>query len=247
FIVGKSKEIFGIIAEKNTIQNYTTDEKKVKNSKIEELFIDTGYTKKDIEKNIQIGSAVILKSAMKNMLNDKFFGSAMDNRAGIVAILNTLEKLQNKSINYDIYIVFTSQEELGLRGAYTTTFEIMPDYAIAIDVTHGMTPDTKDEIGVFPLGSGAIICRGPNLHYDLTKKIIQIAKENNISHEIEVASGGSGTTAWAIQTVGNGVPVALISIPLRYMHTNVETLSLFDIESVSKLLNKILTGGAFDA
>ena len=101
---------------------------------------------------------------------------------------------------------------------------------IVVDVTHGTTVDSKDDCGVFELGSGAIILRGPNVDYDKALKLIDLAEENEINHKIEVAGGASGTTAWAIQTVGKGVQVLLISIPLRYMHTNV------DVENVSNLV-----------
>ena len=167
----------------------------------------------------------------------------MDNRAGIVAILCCLNTLIHKNPAHNIEVLFSTQEELGLHGAYTGITPGSIDAAIAIDVTHGTTPDVKGQTGVFPLGSGAVICRGPNLHYEYTKQLISLAKEKNVSHEIEVASGGSGTTAWAIQTLGSGIPVMLVSIPLRYMHTNVETLEISDIKAVADLLCYAAMGG----
>ena len=155
----------------------------------------------------------------------------------------SVERLAKTELIYNIEVVFSTQEELGLHGAFAGIEPGAAEAAIAVDVTHGMTPDSKEEAGVFPLGSGAVICRGPNLHYDYTRQLIKTAEEKSIPYEIEVASGGSGTTAWAIQTIGNGIPVMLISIPLRYMHTNVETLKLSDVKAVSDLIFEAVSGG----
>ena len=167
----------------------------------------------------------------------------MDNRAGIAAVLDCVERIKDKKIPYGIKLLFSVGEELGLQGGYSGTEPEMADGAIVIDVTHGATPDAKDEVGVFPLGCGAVICRGPNLHYSYTKQLIALAQEKQIPYEIEVAAGHSGTTAWAIQTVGTGIPTMLVSIPLRYMHSNLETLALKDVQAVSDLLYEALMGG----
>lgn len=213
------------------------------NYKIDSLRIDIGMKEEEAKTKIKPGDWIKLNGNVCNMQCDKVTGPAMDNRSGVLAILLCLEKIRNIDIDFNIHILFSTQEELGLHGAYTGAGICEADAAIVIDVTHGTTADTKDETGVFPLGSGAIICRGPNLHYEYTKQLINIAKQNNISYEIEVASGGSGTTAWAMQIVGKGIPVMLVSIPLKYMHTNVETLQTDDIESVSQLLYYSVTGG----
>ena len=218
-------------------------EQEIKNAKIDELRIDTGLKKEEAEYIINIGDGVLMNSEITELLGGRISGAAMDNRAGTAAVLNCLERAAGQELPYNIEVVFSAQEELGLHGAYTGITPDMADAAIAVDVTHGTTPDSKDETGVFPLGSGAIICRGPNLHYEYTKQLIEAAKANGIPYEIEVASGGSGTTAWAIQTVGNGIPVMLVSIPLRYMHTNVETIETADVQSVSELLFAAITGG----
>lgn len=217
-----------------------------KSLKVEELWIDTGMEEAEVRKKIHPGDIVMLTAETENLCGDTLCGSAMDNRAGVTAVIDALVRLKDAVLPYTLYCVFTTQEELGLHGAFAVTGRIQPDIAIAVDVTHGMTPDTKDEIGVFPLGSGAAICRGPNFHYGLTRKVISLAQNKEIPHTIEVAGGPSGTTAWAIQLGKDGVPVMLISIPLRYMHTNVETLRLCDVQAVSDLLVAAVEGGAFD-
>ncbi len=218
-------------------------DKEPKAAKLEELRIDAGLSPEDAGRLIPPGTGVFMDAKTVTLLGGKMSGSAMDNRAGMAAILDCLSRIAGKSLPYHIEILFSTQEELGLHGAYTGIAPGMADAAIVVDVTHGTTPDSKDATGVFPLGCGAVICRGPNLHYENTRQLIALAKEMHVSHEIEVASGGSGTTAWAIQTIGSGIPVMLVSIPLRYMHTNVETLEPADIQAVSDLLTEAVTGG----
>ncbi|MBO5364159.1 MAG: M20/M25/M40 family metallo-hydrolase [Clostridia bacterium] len=235
-----SRSVYGIVG---AFTRKSKDEEDAKNPKIEEYRIDTGLTEAEVKAAVSVGDFIQLKGATTSLLNEKMSGCAMDNRAGIAAILRCLQRLSDKSSPYEIHVLFSTQEELGLHGAYTGLKGKKIDAAIVVDVTHGTTCDCKEEIGVFPLGCGAVICRGPNFHYEYTKQLISLAKEKNVSHEIEVASAESGTTAWAIQTANGGIPVMLVSIPLRYMHTNVETLALSDVNSVSELLYHAAMGG----
>ena len=213
------------------------------NPKIEQLRIDTGFSKADIEKKVKIGDMVMVSSEFTHHCGNIVSAGAMDDRAGIAAILESIERVNRAELCYNICILFSVQEELGLHGVYSGINSVTPDAAIVIDVTHGTTSDTKDEIGVFPLGSGAIVCKGPNFDYTYSRQLIDLAKRKGIPYKIEVASGPSGTDAWAVQINGGGIPSMLISIPLRYMHTNVETLDLFDVKAVSDLIAEAIKGG----
>ena len=218
---------------------------KEKNPKISQLRIDTGLSAEKVKKYIKVGDFAIVKSEFSVLCSNQLSSSAMDNRAGIAAVLYALSNIDRNKLACNISVLFSVQEELGLHGAYTGTNELNPDAAIVIDVTHGTTQDTKDKTGVFDLGSGAIICRGPNFDYDYTKQLINTADKNNIPYKIEVASGPSGTSAWAVQVTGEGVPSMLVSIPLKYMHTNVETLDLTDVSATADLLIKAAEGGIY--
>lgn len=222
---------------------FTNNKNSDKNSKIEEMLIDTGFSVEFVKDNISVGDLIYVKSELLPLYGTVVSGAAMDNRAGIACILDAIGKIDRSKLKYNIDILFAVQEELGLHGAYTGANLLNADAAIVIDVTHGSTPDAKDLTGVFKLGCGAVICRGPNFHYEYTNQLISLAEELILPYEIEVASGPSGTDAWAIQISGSGVPVMLVSIPLRYMHTNVETLDLRDILSISKLMVAALEGG----
>ncbi len=238
WILGKEK-CFGIIGNKPP-HITTADESKNGVSK-DNMLIDTGLGEAASEL-ISVGDPILLDSKFCELLNGRISSAALDNRVSMAAVFELLEKLKNKSLPVNLVVAFTSGEETGLLGAYTLVKEMEPDLAVVIDVTYGRTPDAEGA-ETFPLGSGVAIMRGPNVHYDMTKKIIKIAEEKNIPYEIEVAPGNSGTTAWAIQNSGKGIPCVVLSIPLRYMHTTVETVELSDVESVCALLKEIVCGG----
>lgn len=242
YILGKEK-VYGITGA--LPPHLKSKEDKDKMTKISEMLIDTGMSAEELKGKISVGDAIIFKSEAKKLLNTEYSAVAMDNRGGMAAVLYGASEIENSP--YDIYIVFCTEEELGLHGAYTAAAEIAPDLCVVVDVTHGMTPETKEETGVFKTGSGTIICRGPNFDYVLAKDLVNLAKENNIKYDIEVVSGNSGTNAWAIQTAGEGIKILLLSIPLKYMHTFVETLDLSDIEETGKLIKLIGEGGLLNA
>ncbi len=239
YILGK-KEVFGIVGAKppHLMSKAEGDE----GLKIKDMLIDTGLSGDELKALVRVGDPILLKSEFAQLSENRVSSAALDNRAGMATIFDCLERLKDQDLPCNLWVAFTSGEELGLQGANTIISENKPDLAVVLDVTYGRTPDAGEK-GTFPLGCGAVICRGPNLHYEMTNQVIEIAKTKNIPYEIEVASGSSGTNAWAIQVSGGGVPCVLISIPLRYMHTTVETVDLQDIENVSKLLVEIVSGG----
>lgn len=234
-IIGR-KIIEGII--------FVKDENKSTNPKIEDMRIDTGYSETEINKIVKIGDMALVKSNYNKLYGMQVSSSAMDNRAGVAAILNAISNIDRNNLKYNITVLFSVQEELGLHGAYIGAESYKSNAVIVIDVTHGTTPDSKEEVGVFPLGCGAVICRGPNFDYKYTLNLIEVAKSKQIPFKIEVASGPSGTDAWATQISGEGIPSMLVSMPLKYMHTNVETLDLIDVDAVSALVLAAIEGGA---
>ncbi len=231
---GLKVKIFG----KETVNGVITVPKDgaEKNAEIKDLKIFTGFPKEALLKKISIGDHIIFDYDFTELMCNNLCSGAMDNRSGMAVMISALGKIAKTKPENDIYIVFSTQEEVGLRGAYTSCYGVEPDMAVVVDVTHGTTADSKDDSGVFDLGSGAVILRGPNVDYSKTLALIELAKKNKIDYKIEVAGGASGTTAWAIQTVGKGVPVMLISIPLRYMHTNVEVLKEDDLRAAAELV-----------
>lgn len=215
-----------------------------KAAKMEDMAVDTGLSPDEVKSLVSVGDAITLKGDAKNLLGDIMASKTMDDRAGVAVLVDVLKQLDGEDLTVDLYLVAAVCEEIGGRGAATAGFALQTDAAIAIDVTHGITPDNSKS--AFELGSGAAIAIGPNIHPALGKKLIEIAKDKDIKHTIEVESGDTGTDAWLLQVAGRGIPTALISIPLRYMHTTVETLSVKDVEAVSGLITEFIRTGCAD-
>jgi len=131
--------------------------------------------------------------------------------------------------------VATVQEEVGMRGAITSTYGLAPDAAIAIDATFGNQPGVS-EAETVEMGKGPAIAFGPNVHPRLYETLVEVAKELEIPYQVEPVPGRSGTDAWAIQVTRQGIPTALLGIPLCNMHTSVETVSLKDVERTGRLM-----------
>ena len=136
---------------------------------------------------------------------------------------------------WDVYAVATVQEEVGVKGAITSTYDLQPDVGIAMDVTWAKQPGAPDEY-TYELGKGPTIGCGPNFHPKLQDALVEAAEKMEMSYHLEPAARPGGTDAYAIQVSREGIPAELISIPLRNMHTPVETVSIKDVERAGRLL-----------
>ncbi len=206
---------------------------------LEKLLIDVGLSAEEAQKRIPLGTPVVFHSTCISLGEDLICGKALDDRAGFVALLRTLERLQDKKLPVDLYVMGSTQEEVGGLGAGNGAYAIDPYCAIAVDVTFGQTPDTPGEKS-FPLGSGAAIGVGPNMTRWMSQRSIQLAKEREIPYQIEVMPGSSGTNGWAIQIIREGIATMVVSLPVKHMHTPVEILALSDVEAVSALLEALI-------
>lgn len=196
--------------------------------KIEDMGIDVGMPYEEIHNVIQVGDIISLKRSPLELLGGLLAGKSFDDRAGVVVMQICLQELHHLHHAHDVIAVITTQEEVGLRGAITSTHTLNPDLAITIDVTHATTPDTKGQVSV-ELGKGPALALGPNIHPVVYKGLSEAAQDARIPYQILPIAGMTGTDAWAIQVAQAGVPTGLLSIPLRYMHTSVETLDIQDV------------------
>lgn len=208
---------------------------------MEDLFIDVGLTADEIGRYVRVGDLVTMRRDYVELKNGLVASKAMDDRAAVAAIFECLQVLSGLRHDWDVYAVATVQEEVGLRGAMTCAYCIAPDAAIAIDVTFARTPDTP-EIGTVEIDKGPTISRGPNIHPVMYARLEQIAKKHEIPYQVEGIPGASGTDAWAIQVAREGIPTGLLGLPLRYMHTAAETLSLRDMERCGRLMAYFIAG-----
>jgi len=217
------------------------------NFKLEDLFIDVGLSHDEATRLISPGTHGVVMGGVQSFGDNLIRGKAIDDRAGVAAIIRCLELLDGVELDVDIYVMASVQEEVGSRGAATGTYAISPDYCVVIDVDHVKTPDTKPSETIMELGSGVIVTRGPNMNPKLTEAVIKAAKENDVKHQINVnAESNSGTNARAIQISKSGVATAVLGLPMKYMHSANEVASLDDVESAAKLLShvaKAMRGG----
>lgn len=202
---------------------------------LHKLFIDVGLPPEDLGEAVSVGDLISIKRDTVELKSGFLAGKAMDNRASVATILAALDNLQRLRHTWDVYAVATVQEEVGLKGAITSTYDVNPDVGIALDVGFAQQPGVKEEDSI-SLDKGCGIARGPNIHPKLFEALVATAKEHEIPHQVEVAPGRTGTDAWAMQVTRAGIPTALISIPLRNMHTSVEMLSTKDVERAGRLL-----------
>ena len=200
---------------------------------LSDLRIDAGLTQEQAEK--LVGTFAVPRGAVRRLQNDVISGKAMDDRAGFITLLRCAELLKDASLDVDLYVMGSSREETNGGGALVGAFALEPDCFVAVDVTHARTPDGPKE-ETFPAGSGAVIGIGPNIARWMSGRFIAKAEKNNISWLPEVMAGHTGTNAWEVQTAREGIATAVLSLPLKYMHSPVETLDLRDLEACAALL-----------
>ena len=202
---------------------------------MEKLFMDVGLPEEEIGQWVQVGDLATIRRDLVELQGDRVAGKALDDRAGVATVLTCFHRLASLRHTWNVYGVATVQEEVGLKGAMTSAYGLIPDIGLAIDVTFGDMPGLP-EAETLALGKGPAIAFGPNIHPRLHEKLVEVAKTQEIPYQVEPVPGRSGTDAWAIQVTREGIPTALIGIPLRYMHTSVETVCAKDIERAGRLL-----------
>lgn len=201
----------------------------------EALVIDVGLPADEVEDLVSIGNLITPDVPMLELAGKHLAAKAMDDRCCVAAVTYCLVELQKMQHSWDVYATATVQEETGLIGAKTAAYHINPDIAIALDVTFAAQPGVNGD-DALEMGGGVAIALGPNMHPKLYDKIIKIAKHYEIKYQIEPIPGASGTDAWAIQVAQSGIPTALFGVPLRNMHSPVETLDLRDVERAGRLM-----------
>ena len=202
---------------------------------VKDLYIDVGLSREEAEKRVPVGTPATYRGGCAPLGEDLLSGKALDDRCGFAVLLDVLERLKGKELPVDLYVLGSTQEETHSTGAITAAYEIAPQMCVAVDVTHGDSPDaSKHE--TFKLGGGPVIGVGPNCARSLSGRLKELAAELDMPVQIEVMSGSSGTNAWPIQVSREGVATAVVSIPERYMHTPVEVVNQTDLENTAALL-----------
>ncbi len=218
-----------------------TAEERKKALALNDLYIDVGLSAERLQELVSVGDSITLNQNVIPLRNNFYAGKAFDDRASLVVLLEMLRQLQNVKHTWDVYVVANVNEEDSsiYVGALTSTFKIQPQIAICLDVTHAQQANLNEE-QLPRLKEGPCIARGANIHPYVFEKLRQAAAREQIPHQITVYGSNTGTNAWMMQVAGEGVPTGLVELPLRYMHTSVETIQLDDIARAADLLRVLI-------
>jgi len=225
---------------------HTRSDGKEEAPSLKNIFLDVGAKNKaEVEAlGIHVGCVITYEDEFMTLNNRYFVGRALDNRIGgfMIAEVARLLKANKKKLDYGLYIVNSVQEEVGLRGAEMIAHTIKPNAAIITDVCHDTSTPLINKIveGDTRCGAGPVLTYGPAVHNKLLDLIINTAEKNKIEFQRDSVSRATGTDTDAFAYSNGGIPSALISLPLRYMHTTVEMAEIKDVEAVIKLIHQTL-------
>lgn len=224
--------LFGVIGAKPP--HILSAEDRKKNYKREDLYIDVGLSAQEAKARVPVGTLVQLTGEYTKLLNNRAASKTFDDRACCAMMLLAAEELKTRKHKADVYFCCSAQEEVGSAGALTAAYNVDPDMAIAIDVTHattpGASPDTTHNLDT------PNFTMGPNIHPKMFQMLLDEAERIGVQTEISACAGDTYTDAWVLQTSRAGVPTVLMELPLRYMHTTVELISLDVLKEQARLL-----------
>ncbi len=199
------------------------------------LLVDVGLTARQVARRVRVGDRVAFAQPPEMLGEETIMGPGLDNRASVAAFTLALEAMQSRTPAWDVYFAATVQEEETLGGAQTIAYALRPDVAVAVDVSFATGPGVGEAKG-FPLGEGILLGLGPNIHPKVHEAVKAVAERLEIPYHVDYLPTHSGTDAMALQIAAAGAASMVISIPLRYMHTPVEIVSLKDIRRAARLL-----------
>lgn len=246
-IITKKGIVPGVIG-KTSLHLQTNDDKKP--IKLHEVWIDIGAkNKKDAGKYISKGDPVIFGEDFTQLAGDRATARCWDNRVGIYVVAEAVRNLAKiKNLKKTVYGVSSTQEETGVWGARGAAYTAKPTLAIAIDVMPATDSPgiSKEKFGDTKVGDGPVISRGVRTDNVLAEKLINTAVKKKIPYQIEVEHGNTFTDADPISQVRSGIPISVVSLATRYLHSAVEILSLKDIDRTVELLTQFIINDKFD-
>lgn len=243
-VKAKAGDVFGIIGSKPP--HLQKDEERKHPVKYEDMFIDIGaVSKEDALKRIAIADAIIFEPNFGVLSGKLYYGKSLDDRLGCYVLLKIMERIK-PLIKAQVFGVATTQEEVGLKGARTSSFKVNPDFAIAFDTTiAGDTPGITENESSLKLGSGAAITlieaggRGIIVSEKTRDLFIETAKKNKIKYQVDVLEGGM-TDGAMIYMNREGIPTGVLSVPCRYIHSSTGVFHLDDLEAMIELAVKVI-------
>ena len=202
------------------------------------LFVDMGMPAQKVSKYVSVGDKVCYPARFVPLKNGRFATKTADDRACVTIMLECARELLGQALHCDLFFVATSQEEIGSFGAMTAAFSLDADYAVVLDVCHAKTPDCP-ALRTHDLCS-PVASMGPVIHPYLRQKLEETARKNNVTLQPAAVRANTSTDADDITLVRGGIPAVLLELPLRYMHTNVETFDMHTLNETVRLLTQYL-------
>jgi len=230
--------VWGVVGKKPI--HLLREEERKKVTEIRELHIDIGATDGDqAREHVRIGDVAVIDADPMQLLGGRLVSRALDNRIGSYVALEAARLVSEAGgAEWELAAVAVAQEEITFGGSRTSTFALAPGAAIVIDVTHATDAPGVEikELGKHVLGSGPVLTRGSTIHPRLFELLYDAATEENIPFTVEASARATGTDADAVHLTRAGVPTALVSIPIRYMHSPVELVQIQDIHAAARLI-----------
>ena len=239
----KNGPITGVVSRK--APHLLTAEDRNKVPQFQDIWVDIGAKNREqAEENVRLGDVVTFALGMRTLCNDLVAAPGLDDKVGVWVVMEALRLLHGQPLAAEVYAVSTVQEEIGLRGATTSTYGIHPTVGIAVDVCHATdTPgNDKKQLGDTRLGAGPVLFRGPNINPRVLERLEQAARDRDLPVQVRGVPRATGTDANAIQLTRDGVATGLLGIPNRYMHSPVEVVCLDDLERAARLLAEFCAG-----
>ncbi len=232
WVHGREGRLFGTIGA--LPPHLMSAEDRAGNYKMDKLHVDLGMSAENVRRQVRVGDLITFNTPFTELSGDQVAAKSLDDRACVAIMLRAAEMLQRMSCEADVTYVCSGQEEVGGRGAQTAAFAVEPDLAVVLDVTFATTPGCSPDVSC-PLDAPALM-QGPFIQPKLYRRLTDCAKKHHIKYYEEVSGRSTGTDADEISVSRAGVPTVLISLPEKYMHTSVETVSLDAIEESARLL-----------
>ncbi|MDD4124704.1 MAG: M20/M25/M40 family metallo-hydrolase [Eubacteriales bacterium] len=232
-IYGK-KAIRGIFTSKPPhLQSPGEADKKLE---LKDIYIDTGMSGDELKKLVRIGDFAEIHSPLMRLKNNFAVSKSMDDKICIAQIIRAIELIDRDRLNIDIYCIFSGGEEIGGKGAATAAFAIDADWAVALDVCNCRMPEGRNYLENIKPGDGSVISYSSTTGRAVTTSLLSCAEDSGIKFQLRGEPGRTGTNAHYIQISRAGIPCTNLSVPLRYMHTGVEVISLEDVKTGAEII-----------
>jgi len=212
-----------------------------KNYELSKLHVDIGFPPERVRALLRPGTPIALYGPLRALQNNRQSGKTLDDRIGVAVMLRVAEQLQKRELPARVFFVAAAQEETTGFGGKTSAYALRPDIGVAIEVAHAESPGCEGLDAVHPFDK-VVLTEGPNIHPTLHKHFMDLAKKIRVDAKTSICPEATWTDAAQLQLAHAGVPTVLVEIPLRYMHTTVETISMDTIEEAARLISAFIAG-----